>query len=343
MLNLVADLSHYNRNPAVVSGALDFGQAYRGGLRAIIHKATEGIGNVDQMYALHRPQALRAGLLWGAYHFGHDADGVAQATHFLAHAQADSHTLLVLDFELGRAGGIDMTVQQAEQFVLHVYQHTGRYPGLYSSPAYLQETRAHLSPILRQCWLWIACYEVREEPPPQVGWSHWALWQYTDGKHGQHPRTASGIGSCDRSMFNGQLDDLRQLWGYAPAPPAPVPAGGEAQVVRNPPPILAQPVAISQRLLNSKVVGSKLGTLKSEGLKLGATLLTSLPVAQAIRVGITSRVAVLKHAIDTLHLSSLEIHLLLTMVAVVGCYVARLAAAHVGTVAATAPTEASAT
>jgi lysozyme len=222
MLNLVADLSHYSANSTAANGELDFREAYQDGLRAIIHKATEGVSECDRQYETRKLQARRAGLLWGAYHVDHADDGEAQARHFLACVNPDPHTLLVLVFEQSREGGLTMTTPQAEEFVQHVHQHTGRYPGLYSNPAYLHLTQAHLSPTLRQCWLWLASYEKHEEPPLPPGWPHWTLWQYTNGHLGWPPHAVSGFGLCNRSQFNGQLDDLRQLWGY-PVAAAPAP------------------------------------------------------------------------------------------------------------------------
>ena len=59
---LVVDLSHHN-------DVADFGKVKAAGYAGIIHKATEAIGFVDNMYAIRRGDATDAGLLWGAYHF----------------------------------------------------------------------------------------------------------------------------------------------------------------------------------------------------------------------------------------------------------------------------------
>jgi hypothetical protein len=42
------------------------------------------------------------------------------------------------------------------------------------------------------------------------------MWQYTNGEVGPEPHSVTGIGNCDRDMFNGQMDGLTKLWGYAP-------------------------------------------------------------------------------------------------------------------------------
>ena len=56
---LVVDLSHHNE-------VADFGKVKAAGIAGIIHKATEAIVFVDNMYAVRRGPAMNAGLLWGA-------------------------------------------------------------------------------------------------------------------------------------------------------------------------------------------------------------------------------------------------------------------------------------
>ena len=94
--NVVVDLSHHN-------GKVDLTAAKNDGIVGVIHKATQGWKYRDPMYETNREQALAAGLLWGAYHFGVGADGVAQADFFLSTVQADNPDLLVLDFEANPA------------------------------------------------------------------------------------------------------------------------------------------------------------------------------------------------------------------------------------------------
>src|SRR5690349_13482754 len=89
---LVVDLSHHN------DGA-DFGKVKAAGYAGIIHKATEAIGFVDNMYAIRRAHAMDAGLLWGAYHFLRPVSIPAQVDFFLKIATPDNTTLLALDHE----------------------------------------------------------------------------------------------------------------------------------------------------------------------------------------------------------------------------------------------------
>ena len=205
-INVVVDLSHHNGN-------VDLTKAQQAGLVGVIHKATQGTGMVDNMYATNRQKAQAAGLLWGAYHFGSAGDGVAQADFFLSKAAPDAQTLLVLDYEPN--GNSTMTLDQARAFVQRIKDQTGKYPGLYSGSLIKQQLGGKPpDPILSQCFLWIAQYGPAPTQIPQT-WSTWTMWQYTDGNVGPQPHSIDGIGNCDRDQFNGTLEQLQQLWGVA--------------------------------------------------------------------------------------------------------------------------------
>ena len=202
-LNCVIDLSHHN-------GSVDFARIAAAGVLGVIHKATQGTDTVDPLYAERRGAARAAGLLWGAYHFGTGADGVAQAVHFLDVVGADPATLLVLDFE-GNPQGPSMTLEEARAFVTHVQGVTGRYPGFYSGHDVKDLLGTHTDPVLARCWFWLSQYGPTAVVPPN--WSSWTLWQYTDGAAGPDPHQVDGVGYCDRDSFNGDEAGLRALWG----------------------------------------------------------------------------------------------------------------------------------
>jgi len=212
-LNVVIDLSHYNE-------VLSFSDIKASGIAGVIHKATQGTDDVDPDYASRRAQALAAGLWWGAYHFGTNADGTAQADYFLSVVNPQPTDLLALDFE--QNGNDTMTLQQAEQFVTEVYRRTGRYPGFYSDSLIDSLLGETVNQTLQQCWLWRAEYGA--SPVVQPTWPTWTMWQYTDGTNGDGPYQVPGIGgtgTCDRDKFNGSLDGLARLWGYAENAAAP--------------------------------------------------------------------------------------------------------------------------
>src|SRR6185312_9985179 len=49
-------------------------------------------------------------------------------------------------------------------------------------------------------------------PKLPSGWSKWTLWQYAAGENSQ-------LGNYDKDVFNGSLDQLRQLAGIDPPEP----------------------------------------------------------------------------------------------------------------------------
>jgi lysozyme len=207
-INVVVDLSHHN-------ASVDFNAAKAAGIVGVLYKATEGTGYTDPTYESRHSAALNAGLMWGAYHFGSAGDGVAQAEHFLSVVNPGPTDLLVLDFEqsYNRNGQpiSSMTLQQAQDFVIHVQSRTGRWPGFYSGSYIKQLLGNNQNPTLANCWFWLAQYGSTPQVPRN--WSNWTMWQYTDGNVGPQPHAVKGIGNCDRDQFNGSLSGLQRLWG----------------------------------------------------------------------------------------------------------------------------------
>lgn len=203
IINVVIDISHHNR-------VSDFNEVKNDGIMGIIHKSTQGFRYVDPKYSSRRPRALEAGHLWGAYHFGVGGDGVAQAEFFLETVKPEPQDLLVLDLE-GNTTGSSMTLDEAEEFVNYVQSITGRWPGLYSGNYIKEKLGNRTDTILANCWLWLAQYGPVARVP--AAWPTWTMWQYTDGAAGPDPHSVAGIGYCDRDKFNGDLKQLRRLWG----------------------------------------------------------------------------------------------------------------------------------
>jgi lysozyme len=199
-LNVVIDLSHFNT-------VTSFSDVKAGGVVGVIHKATQSTGWMDPTYDNRRQQALAAGLWWGAYHFGTNEDGAAQAQYFLSKVNPGPQDLLALDFEENPTS--QMTIAQAEQFVTEIFNKTGRYPGFYSDALAGNMLGGSANSVLANCWFWRAEYGGSAPSVPPT-WSNWTMWQYTSSG------SANGIsGECDRDTFNGDMDGLSRLWGYA--------------------------------------------------------------------------------------------------------------------------------
>jgi len=195
---VVIDLSHWNIN-------VDFRLVKSNGTVAVIHKATQGIKNVDSRYSTRRIAAENKGLFWGAYHFGTNANGVVQANHFLNNVGNTSTTLLVLNIEPYR--NKIMTKKQIKDFIQTVQKKTRNIIMIYGSYNTLAK---YSTSIIIQNPLWIAFYNAPLKVPP--GWGKWVLWQYTDGKNGLWPHGVNGVGLCDRDIFNGSIDELKAFW-----------------------------------------------------------------------------------------------------------------------------------
>ena len=187
----VVDIYH---NDTVTS----FQQAADSGLWGIIHKATTGATGTDPEYANRRKPALDAGLLWGAYHWGTNADVSAQVENFLDTAQPDETTLVALDFE--ETEGNQMTLDQARQFLTGVAAALGRKPVLYCGGLFKSEMGNTVDPFFGSHRLWLAQYG--PNPVAQASWNTYWLWQYTDSLTGLGPNKVNGI----PGDANGNLD-----------------------------------------------------------------------------------------------------------------------------------------
>src|SRR6516162_2259715 len=150
---LVVDLSHHN-------DVADFGKVKAAGYAGIIHKATEAIGFVDNMYAIRRDGAMDAGLLWGAYHFLRPVSIPAQVDFFVRIAAPDKMTLLALDHEDARVPLID-----AKEFLLRVEHAVGRKAVLYSGFLIKEQLGNRIDSYLAAHRLWLAQYGPRPVTP----------------------------------------------------------------------------------------------------------------------------------------------------------------------------------
>lgn len=205
MINAVIDLSHHNKLSSVQKLAAS-------GVKAVIHKATQGTSFVYPTFSANRAKIESAGLLFGASHFAVAGEARAQAEHFLS--IVGTRAVLVVDFGPNPQGK-DVSLEEAEELVHYIFNATGMYPGLYSGHTIKerllkvginQPSQTELS----KCWLWIAQYS--SAPIIPKVWDTWHLWQYTDGAAGKPPYIANGVGRCDRNMFNGNNQELEDFW-----------------------------------------------------------------------------------------------------------------------------------
>ena len=202
----VVDLYH-------LDNVTSFQQAADSGLWGVIHKATTGATGQDDEYAKRRQPALDAGLLWGAYHWGTNADVGQQVDNFLTVAQPDAATLVALDFE--ETAGNQMTLDQARQFLTLVGEQLGRNPVLYCGGLFKTDMGNTKDAFFGSHRLWLAQYG--PTPQPQASWDSAWLWQYTDSKTGAQPNQVPGIpgdtsGNLDCNSYSFTKEQLTTEW-----------------------------------------------------------------------------------------------------------------------------------
>lgn len=155
----------------------DFRQVRASGMRAVIHKATEGGDYVDSACAARRPQVEATGLLWGTYHYGTgQTPGAQQAAFFLHMSRPGPRTLLSLHLEANENNRSNsMRLEQAEAFVRAVAEATGRLPLVYVHLTWANGdplpnsglslgARITRDSILARCGLWVADYHDAGNP-----------------------------------------------------------------------------------------------------------------------------------------------------------------------------------
>jgi len=224
--NSIVNLSHYDAMQP------DFGTMHAQGIVGVLHEATYPRYIRDDKYSARQGAAIRAGLLWGAYHFADATDPVRQADFFLSAVESawrragpgsrPNEVLLVLDFEKnGHYPGGTMRIDQAVKFVERIRERTGVYPGIYSGEnrirGVINSTAVGTVPkqVLARCWLWVANYHY--EPRSIAPWGHWTMWQYTgdgvcDLPRSAYPKSIANIRNAERNIFRGNADAARAFW-----------------------------------------------------------------------------------------------------------------------------------
>jgi len=212
---LVLDLSHHN----VVRSFVEIKKA---GIVGVILKSTQGIGYVDKTFTARRKEAIAAGLLVGAYHFG-DAGSVSrQVINFLKTVDYEANgkrTLLCLDYEPNTTSGGTMSLSQAKEFLKQVFERTGQRPVLYSGSLIKEKLGKTKDEFLALHRLWVAQYGPKAVVP--ITWDNYWLWQFTDGRYGPLPHLIPGIagkkkedkaGPCDINSYPGTAEQLAKEW-----------------------------------------------------------------------------------------------------------------------------------
>lgn len=242
------------------------GASYQAGLNlsgwlAAMFKATEGTGYKNPSYADQKNEAGRAGAFFGAYHFLHQGNAVAQAD--FAFSVVGAETPLMIDFE-PTTGAIREMAEPPEgltgEHLDGLSQRTDAAAAMVSAPAvsdaaaFCDRYRSHggiVHLIYLPHWYWnqlgspslaalsgrslnlvTSVYAGNPEDPAGPGWVNYGgmgpvtAWQYTssgtvNGRAGVDLNCFRGSGTRD---VPGTLAELRSLWmtgSLAGTPPAP--------------------------------------------------------------------------------------------------------------------------
>lgn len=184
---------------------------------AIIHKSSEGL-SADPKYSERKNKAKADGYLWGSYHLGKSGDPIKQADYYLKTVGIDSAELLALDIE-----NLDttktMSLFNAEKFILHVHNKTGRYPLIYCNDEVFQKISNTYSKnsTFAKCGLWYARFKNKLPSLKKTVWESYVLWQFSCELN------CTTVGKClynvpgvekdmDINVYNGTILTLRKNW-----------------------------------------------------------------------------------------------------------------------------------
>jgi lysozyme len=222
----------YHLNPVS-----DLAQAQASGIVFLAHKASEGQNPPDQEYAARRKIWLSGAAVtivdvdgtqlalkprWGAYHFFHGQDPVAEAKHFLAAAALDPAANAFVDWENVGASGYQPSASAVDMFCQEVENALGQSCDVYTGNVGREQFDAHgvasaLVDRFTARKLWFCSYGavIARLPLPWQKTGAW-LWQDDGDKFGPGPHTIPGIkGYCDNSTVVSPMTVARlyQEWG----------------------------------------------------------------------------------------------------------------------------------
>ena len=200
----------------------DFALTKAFGIVGVIHKASEATGFTDKLYGARRKLATDLGMKWGAYHFFHGTEPVAEADHFLAVAEPDADTLVALDWEdvphsPSKTGANALMAgappaAAARAFLERIEERLGRKAVIYSGNVAKEEIKG-VDAYLGSHRLWLCQYGPAWRV--QQSWQRPWLWQNNGDDYGPGPHTIPGLkGLCDNNCLVDPMiqADLLREW-----------------------------------------------------------------------------------------------------------------------------------
>jgi hypothetical protein len=200
--------------------SLDLDDAWKQGVRAILHQTSAGLYRVDSKYASRKATALQKGFLWCGYHLLSAEDCERQLDVFLSIEDGkDPRVALALDWEHTRAGTIlyaDLRncIISFNKRMKPLYPN--RYPLLYGGWTIRETPELEAGdPVFAKCLLWYQRYKSSPDGIPTKTWPTYTLWQFDDEKRHFGAPPPSVLPGADWNRFVGTLDDLQKAWPFA--------------------------------------------------------------------------------------------------------------------------------
>jgi lysozyme len=200
----------------------DFARTKAFGIVGVIHKASEATGFTDKLYGTRRKLATDLGLKWGAYHFFHGVDPVAEADHFLTVSEPDADTLVALDWEdvphSPSKTGVNALMSgappasAARVFLERIEDRLGRKAVIYSGNVAKEQIKG-ADAYFGSHRLWLCQYGPAWRV--QQSWQRPWLWQNNGDNDGPGPHEIPGLkGLCDNNTIVDPMTvaDLLAQW-----------------------------------------------------------------------------------------------------------------------------------
>ncbi|MDT2045930.1 GH25 family lysozyme [Priestia flexa] len=175
---LIIDVSHHQ-------GKIDWNRVARSGVQGAYIKLTEGKTFTDPRVYENYDGAKRAGLPVGFYHYAHCTnDPKQEVAFFLQQLQSMEFDFPpCLDLEVNKGKSPEFVSRFGQAWLKEMEKNTGVQPLLYSGYHF---AKTYFSKELSHYPLWIARYSISNRaegfdcPGNLLGWSEWAMFQYTD-------------------------------------------------------------------------------------------------------------------------------------------------------------------
>lgn len=202
------DVSHWQ-------GTINWTSVKGAGIKFAYIKATESTNYKDPQFNANYPNAHRAGVIRGAYHFARPngdpvSDGRAEANYFASNGGAWSADNLTLPGALDLEGSCTLGQSATRTWIKAFYDtykaRTGRDVVIYTSRSWWNACTGGTSQFAALTPLWVASWTSASSPTMPTGFGTYTFWQWTDSGR------VSGIsGAVDRNVFNGSDARLRAL------------------------------------------------------------------------------------------------------------------------------------